>query len=171
MRDELAEALAALPPEDVVPMEPITREQVLKLAELAGSEVTYTEPGLGDPEGNLPSKWFYSKGWSAGCPAEGFNEFLASGLDLLVIAAPLTSELTEAVWQRLKIPVKQGYGLSESSPVVTCQTVDEWAKFMGSCGKMMPNMEAKLVDEEGREVADGEVCTFCPDILLTDKMT
>lgn len=81
-------------------------------------------------------------------------------------AAPLTSELTEAVWQRLKIPVKQGYGLSESSPVVTCQTVDEWAKFMGSCGKMMPNMEAKLVDEEGREVADGEVCTLCPDIPL-----
>ncbi|KAK1781937.1 hypothetical protein QBC45DRAFT_404307 [Copromyces sp. CBS 386.78] len=72
-------------------------------------------------------------------------------------AAPLTSELTEAVWQRLKIPVKQGYGLSESSPVVTCQTVDEWAKFMGSCGKMMPNMEAKLVDEQGKEVADGEV--------------
>lgn len=79
-------------------------------------------------------------------------------------AAPLTSELTEAVWQRLKIPVKQGYGLSESSPVVTCQTVDEWAKFMGACGKMMPNMEAKLVDEDGKEVAEGEVCSvpLCP---------
>ena len=81
-------------------------------------------------------------------------------------AAPLTSELTEAVWKRLKIPVKQGYGLSESSPVVVCQTVDEWAKFMGSSGKMMPNMEARLVDEEGKDVAEGEVCSCVPAFFL-----
>ncbi|KAL2271165.1 hypothetical protein VTJ83DRAFT_536 [Remersonia thermophila] len=71
-------------------------------------------------------------------------------------AAPLTRELTEAVWERLKVPVKQGYGLSETSAVVCCQTADEWAKFMGSVGKLMPGMEAKVVDEEGKEVKDGE---------------
>ena len=73
-------------------------------------------------------------------------------------AAPLTRELTEAVWNRLKIPVKQGFGLSEASPVVHCQRLDEWAKFMGSVGKLLPNMEAKIVDENNNEVADGEVC-------------
>lgn len=31
-------------------------------------------------------------------------------------AAPLTRELVNAVYKRLKIPVKQGYGLSETSP-------------------------------------------------------
>ncbi|KAL2154853.1 hypothetical protein VTH82DRAFT_3529 [Thermothelomyces myriococcoides] len=71
-------------------------------------------------------------------------------------AAPLTRELTEAVWNRLRVPVKQGFGLSETSAVVCCQTVDEWAKFMGSVGKLMPNMEAKIVGEDGKEVADGE---------------
>ncbi|KAK0731111.1 hypothetical protein B0H67DRAFT_473886 [Lasiosphaeris hirsuta] len=71
-------------------------------------------------------------------------------------AAPLARELTEAVWNRLKIPVKQGFGLSETSPVVHCQTVNEWAKFMGSVGKLFPNMEAKVVDEDGKEVADDE---------------
>jgi len=71
-------------------------------------------------------------------------------------AAPLTRELTEAVWNRLKVPVKQGFGLSETSAVVCCQTVDEWAKFMGSVGKIMPNMEAKIVDEHGKEVPEGE---------------
>ncbi|KAK3362223.1 hypothetical protein B0T25DRAFT_442971 [Lasiosphaeria hispida] len=70
-------------------------------------------------------------------------------------AAPLTRELTEAVWKRLQIPVKQGFGLSETSPVVHCQRVDEWAKFMGSVGKLFPNMEAKIVGEDGTEVADG----------------
>ncbi|KAK3310110.1 uncharacterized protein B0T15DRAFT_517435 [Chaetomium strumarium] len=71
-------------------------------------------------------------------------------------AAPLTRELTEAVWNRLRVPVKQGFGLSETSAVVCCQVVDEWAKFMGSVGKLMPNMEAKIVGDDGKEVAEGE---------------
>ncbi|KAK0656753.1 hypothetical protein B0T16DRAFT_44595 [Cercophora newfieldiana] len=71
-------------------------------------------------------------------------------------AAPLTRELTETVWNRLKIPVKQGFGLSETSPVTHCQRVEDWAKFMGSVGKLYPNMEAKIVDESGQEVAEDE---------------
>ena len=81
-------------------------------------------------------------------------------------AAPLTRELTEAVWNRLKVPVKQGFGLSETSAVVCCQVVDEWAKFMGSVGKLMPNMEAKIVDEDGQEVAEGEVLLLLLLLLL-----
>ncbi|KAL1877094.1 hypothetical protein VTK73DRAFT_8902 [Phialemonium thermophilum] len=71
-------------------------------------------------------------------------------------AAPLTKELTEAVWNRLKTPVKQGYGLSETSPITHAQRTEEWAKFMGSVGKLFPNMEAKIVDENGNEVAEGK---------------
>ncbi|KAK1769742.1 hypothetical protein QBC33DRAFT_531838 [Phialemonium atrogriseum] len=71
-------------------------------------------------------------------------------------AAPLTRELTEAVWERLKIPVKQGFGLSETSPICHIQSPDEWAKYIGSVGKLVPNMEAKIVDEDGNEVAEGE---------------
>jgi 4-coumarate--CoA ligase len=70
-------------------------------------------------------------------------------------AAPLTRELTELVWRRLKTTVKQGYGLSETSPAVMGQSWDEWAMFMGSTGKLGPNMEAQIVDEEGNEVANG----------------
>lgn len=72
-------------------------------------------------------------------------------------AAPLTRELTEAVWKRLRVPVKQGFGLSETSAMVCCQVVDEWGKFMGSVGKIMPNMSAKIVGEDGEEVAEGVV--------------
>ena len=71
-------------------------------------------------------------------------------------AAPLTRELTTAVWDRLKVPVKQGFGLSETSAVVCCQMVSEWDEFMGSVGKIMPNMEAKIVNEDGEQVKDGE---------------
>ncbi|TPX16656.1 uncharacterized protein E0L32_003597 [Thyridium curvatum] len=84
-------------------------------------------------------------------------------------AAPLTAELTEALWQRLRIPVKQGYGLSETSPVTNVQLPDEWAKFMGSVGKLVPNMQAKIVDLEGNEVPEGQEGEFWvkgPNVFL-----
>ena len=72
-------------------------------------------------------------------------------------AAPLTPELATSLWDRLKIAVKQGYGLSETSPVATLQLPHEWGKFMGSVGKLMPNMQAKLVDPDSeKEVSEGQ---------------
>lgn len=46
----------------------------------------YYVPGLGDPEGVLPAKWF------SGTDPEDIDTFLASGLDLLVVALPLTPQ-------------------------------------------------------------------------------
>ena len=36
-------------------------------------------------------------------------------------AAPLTRELVDTVYKRLKVPIKQGYGLSETSPTTHTQ--------------------------------------------------
>ncbi|KAI0103854.1 D-isomer specific 2-hydroxyacid dehydrogenase [Nemania sp. FL0031] len=47
---------------------------------------SYHPPGLGDPEGTLPTRWF------SGTTAVELGEFLGSGLDLLVVAVPLTPE-------------------------------------------------------------------------------
>ena len=44
------------------------------------------------------------------------NYDLSSIKSLMSAAAPLTKEIVHAVWKRLKIPVKQAYGLSETSP-------------------------------------------------------
>lgn len=46
----------------------------------------FTLPGLGDLEGNLPSKWF------SGESKEELHSFLSSDLDLLVISLPLTDK-------------------------------------------------------------------------------
>ncbi|UPK95692.1 hypothetical protein LCI18_006627 [Fusarium solani-melongenae] len=56
-------------------------------------------------------------------------------------AAPVSLELVDAVWARLKIGVKQGYGLSETSPTCTTQFADEWSTFQGSVGKLFPNFQ------------------------------
>lgn len=64
-------------------------------------------------------------------------------------AAPLTKELVSAVWTRLKLPIKQGYGLSETSPVTHVQQWEDWESAMGSCGKLVPNMTAKYIADDG----------------------
>jgi 4-coumarate--CoA ligase len=59
-------------------------------------------------------------------------------------AAPLTRELIEQVYNRLKIRVKQGYGLSETSPCLYQTPWDGWDVDMGSCGTLLPNLQAKI---------------------------
>ena len=45
-------------------------------------------------------------------------------------AAPLTKEIVYAIWDRLKIPVTQGYGLSETSPGTHTQVrAEKWHIF------------------------------------------
>ncbi|RYC60702.1 hypothetical protein CHU98_g5500 [Xylaria longipes] len=77
-------------------------------------------------------------------------KFLNSG------AAPLGRDLVEMVWDRLTIPIMQGYGLSETSPTLTKGVICDWKRYNGSAGKLLPNIEAKIVDLEGKELPTGQ---------------
>ncbi|KAL1958303.1 hypothetical protein VTO42DRAFT_4620 [Malbranchea cinnamomea] len=77
-------------------------------------------------------------------------------------AAPLTRELVEAVHARIKCGVKQGYGLSETSPTTHTVLWEDWRKVAGSVGKLLPNLEAKYMTtpedgSEPQEVPIGQV--------------
>ncbi|KIV78442.1 hypothetical protein PV11_10162 [Exophiala sideris] len=66
-------------------------------------------------------------------------------------AAPLTKDLVDMVYKRLKVPIKQGYGLSEAAPGVVSQSWSQWRTSIGSVGKLCPSMSIKFVDN-GKEV-------------------
>ena len=54
------------------------------------------------------------------------------------------------------IPMFQGYGLSEATPVISTNSPKpHWHRF-GSSGKILIPLDLKIVDEEGREVPRGE---------------
>ncbi|MFI6438019.1 AMP-binding protein [Streptomyces sp. NPDC050759] len=53
-------------------------------------------------------------------------------------------------------PVTEGYGLSETSPFVTFGSVDGTRK-PGSIGTPIDGVEARLIDERGKEVTQGQV--------------
>ncbi len=52
------------------------------------------------------------------------------------------------------IPMYQGYGLSEASPVISANVPAQHK--LGSSGKPVVNLELKIVDENGNEVPTGE---------------
>jgi len=72
-------------------------------------------------------------------------------------AAPLTREIVEAAHKRTNLKVKQGYGLSETSPATHMQQWDDWQRHIGAVGQMLPNQTAKFMSPEETEVPVGEV--------------
>lgn len=73
--------------------------------------------------------------------------------------APLTLSLVEAVYKRLGVGIKQGYGCTEVSPTSHNQSWEDWNSTIGSVGRLLPNMEAKYMSmpEEGSESEPEEV--------------
>ncbi|RYJ03623.1 MAG: AMP-dependent synthetase, partial [Actinomycetales bacterium] len=63
-------------------------------------------------------------------------------------SAPLSAEAVEWFTAATGIPVHQGYGLTEASPVVTSTLCSSGAK-PGSVGAALPGVELRLVDETG----------------------
>lgn len=99
---------------------------------------------------------------------------MVDGYDLSTVrmitcgAAPLTQELVDSVHSRLNIKINQAYGLSETSPMTHTQPWDEWYSSVGSVGKMFPNMTAKYVDAEGKELPSnqpGELWLAGPNVF------
>jgi long-chain acyl-CoA synthetase len=64
-------------------------------------------------------------------------------------------------------PVIEGYGLSETSPVLCCNTADD-AQYSGSIGLPLPSTEISIRDDEGRELplgTAGEICARGPQVM------
>lgn len=85
------------------------------------------------------------------------NYDLSSLRMILSGAAPLGAELADACAARLGCMVRQGYGLTETSPVTHFHPLESDVIDGGSVGPAIANTECRLVDPAtGDDVADGE---------------
>ena len=72
-------------------------------------------------------------------------------------------------WKKLTgCSIAEGYGLSETSPTLTCNTADS-AEFNGSIGIPVPSTYISIRDDAGNEVPlgePGEICAKGPQVMV-----
>ncbi|MGX7744149.1 long-chain-fatty-acid--CoA ligase [Rhodopseudomonas parapalustris] len=100
--------------------------------------------------------------------APGFDKVDFSKLKISNGGGMAVQRPVAEAWLKLTgCPIAEGYGLSETAPVLTCNpaTVTE---FNGTIGLPMPSTELSIRDEEGKEVpfgTAGEICAKGPQVM------
>jgi len=97
-----------------------------------------------------------------------FNTVDWSGLVISVGGGMAVQQATAKLWlEKTGCPIVEGYGLSETSPVASCNPTDSTA-YTGSIGLPLPSTELCLLDDEGKEVVGGgtgEIAIRGPQVM------
>ena len=64
-------------------------------------------------------------------------------------------------WHKVTgVPICQGYGLTETSPIVSCNPLDA-SEFNGSVGVPLPSTDVAILDDAGATLGPGETGEIC----------
>lgn len=103
--------------------------------------------------------------------ARGFDRVCAALRGVLKVAVAGGMAVQRSVAERWQaatgVPLIEGYGLTEASPIVCCNPFDAKA-FSGKIGVPLPSTEVAILDEDGREVPlgePGEICVRGPQVM------
>lgn len=81
-------------------------------------------------------------------------------------AAPLTQEIKDRFEDKIGVKILEGYGLTETSPVVSVNT--EELQKIKSVGPALPGVTTTVLDDDGNEVPrgeEGELCVKGPNVF------
>ncbi len=76
--------------------------------------------------------------------------------------AALSSDVAEFI-DSMNITVYEGYGLTETSPILTANVPGE--RRIGSVGRAFPGIDIWIDEELGTEAGEGEICASGPNIM------
>ncbi len=93
---------------------------------------------------------------------KNIHKVLGGNVKLLISGAASLEPTIEAEYRKFGINLVQGYGLTETSPVVAIGTKENYKT--GSIGKSVPSVEAKLVDVNDEGI--GELVVRGPSVML-----
>ncbi len=92
-----------------------------------------------------------------------------SSLRLIVVGGAPVPEPLLKIWASRGVAMNQGYGLTETAPLVTFLTPEFGMSKLGSAGKTSLFTEVKLVDANGAPITTpgekGEVCAKGPNVM------
>jgi len=96
--------------------------------------------------------------------APGFDRVCRANAGALKLAVGGGMAVERSVaerWQRATgVPIVEGYGLTEASPIVCANPADA-REFSGTLGRPLADTEVTIRDERGTELAAGEIGEIC----------
>ncbi len=99
----------------------------------------------------------------------GFDKIDFSKLKVSNGGGMATQKAVAENWLKVTgCPLSEGYGLSETSPTLTCNPADT-DKFSGSIGIPVPSTYLSMRDDDGNEVPlgqPGEICAKGPQVMV-----
>ncbi|MBI1867845.1 MAG: AMP-binding protein [Methylocystis sp.] len=106
--------------------------------------------------------------YAALAEAPGFEKVDFSSLVFCIAGGMATQEAVARKWKQITgRPIVEGYGLSETSPIVVCNRAD-LPEFSGTIGLPFPSTEISIRSVEGEIVAlgeRGELCVKGPQVM------
>ena len=88
-----------------------------------------------------------------------WKEGLGGNLDLMVSGSAALQKRLSRVFAAAEIPVMEGYGLTETSPVITVNDMRNRGFQVGTVGKVIDNVEVKIAE-------DGEILCKGPNVMM-----
>ena len=88
-----------------------------------------------------------------------WKEGLGGNLDLLVSGSAALQPRLARVFAAAEIPVMEGYGLTETSPVIAVNDMRNSGFKVGTVGKLINNVEVKIAE-------DGEILCKGPNVMM-----
>lgn len=90
---------------------------------------------------------------------------LGGGLRLIITGAAAINAETANFYNDIGITLIQGYGLSETAPVLSAE--NPWNMRLGSVGKAIPGVEVKIFEPDEKGI--GEIIAKGPNVMLGYK--
>ncbi len=99
------------------------------------------------------------------CRLEAFRQLDFSALKLTISGGTALTSVAADLWHKTTgCPIAEGYGLSEASPVVCLNPIDQVR--LGTIGPPLIDTEVKLVNDDGSTARhEGELCLRGPQVM------
>ncbi|EPC03256.1 long-chain fatty acid--CoA ligase [Litchfieldella anticariensis FP35 = DSM 16096] len=105
--------------------------------------------------------------FNALCNREDFRQLDFSRLKLTISGGMALTKAAAQRWEEITgCPIAEGYGMTETSPVVTFNPID--AIQLGTIGKPVAGTSLKVIDGEGNDLPlgePGELCVKGPQVM------
>jgi long-chain acyl-CoA synthetase len=99
---------------------------------------------------------------------KGFADLDFSQLKIVLGGGMAVQRKVAETWREVTgVTISQGYGLTETSPIVSANPLD-MKEFNGSVGLPVPSTEVAIFDDDGRTVPidePGEICVRGPQVM------